>query len=155
MDDSPLLVGVLGVVSGAIIVAIIHCMLVNCRSGPNELTTSPARPPDMHRSPRVRIDRDSTASSSFTTTSASSSSGSSTLLAVHKYTKEFKEGTCAVCLGEFEENDEVKIMPECAHIFHVTCIDMWLFSHGNCPLCRANATPRTHDVLLSILNSRN
>lgn len=153
---NPLLVGVLGVVSGAILVAFIHCIFVNCRRGNVETTIEPTRPPNnMYRRPRIRVDRESSPSLSLPSTSTSSSSGSSILLTVHKYTKEFKEGTCAVCLGEFEENEEVRIMPECSHVFHVSCIDIWLFSHGNCPLCRANAyaTPQTHDVLLSILTS--
>ncbi|RWR95648.1 RING-H2 finger protein ATL65 [Cinnamomum micranthum f. kanehirae] len=44
---------------------------------------------------------------------------------------------CAVCLLEFEENDCVRTLPACAHAFHVDCIDIWLRSHANCPLCRA------------------
>ncbi|KAI3818414.1 hypothetical protein L1987_12220 [Smallanthus sonchifolius] len=151
----PLLVGVLGVLSGVVFVSFIHCIAVNCLRSTAQTLTEPARPPNMYRSPRIRVSRDSNLRLSIPVrTSGSSSIGLSTLLTVHKYTKEFKEGTCAVCLCEFEENDEVKIMPECAHVFHVSCIDMWLFSHDNCPLCRANATPRAHDVLLTILTSR-
>ncbi|KAL8227768.1 hypothetical protein R6Q57_015352 [Mikania cordata] len=139
----PLLVGVLGVITGAIFVAFIHCLTVTCLSNSNPTTTEPVRPPNMHRSPTTRAARDSNPRLSLpVSTSGSSSSGSSSLLAVHKYSKEFKEGTCVVCLGEFEENDEVRIMPGCAHVFHVSCIDMWLFSHDSCPLCRANATRR-------------
>lgn len=44
---------------------------------------------------------------------------------------------CAVCLLEFEENDYVRTLPACSHAFHVDCIDIWLRSHANCPLCRA------------------
>lgn len=44
---------------------------------------------------------------------------------------------CAVCLLEFEENDYVRTLPVCSHAFHVDCIDIWLTSHANCPLCRA------------------
>lgn len=49
--------------------------------------------------------------------------------------------TCAVCLGDFEEGEELRAMPSCMHSFHVPCIDMWLLSHLNCPVCRADATP--------------
>lgn len=50
-------------------------------------------------------------------------------------------GTCAVCLGEFEEGEELRKFPECMHCFHVACIDTWLCSHSSCPVCRSNATP--------------
>lgn len=52
-----------------------------------------------------------------------------------------KDGVCAVCLGEFEEGEELRTLPECLHSFHVSCIDMWLFSHPNCPICRADPFP--------------
>ncbi|EFJ19341.1 hypothetical protein SELMODRAFT_39719, partial [Selaginella moellendorffii] len=45
---------------------------------------------------------------------------------------------CAVCLGDFQEGEDVKILPKCGHGFHVECIDTWLSIHSNvCPLCRA------------------
>ncbi|KAG6409133.1 hypothetical protein SASPL_132166 [Salvia splendens] len=48
------------------------------------------------------------------------------------------EGTdCAVCLSEFEEEETVRLLPKCSHAFHIPCIDTWLASHTNCPLCRA------------------
>ncbi|XP_060185508.1 RING-H2 finger protein ATL54-like [Lycium barbarum] len=44
---------------------------------------------------------------------------------------------CSVCLTEFEEDEKLRLLPKCSHAFHVTCIDTWLSSHTNCPLCRA------------------
>ncbi|KAJ8774102.1 hypothetical protein K2173_009533 [Erythroxylum novogranatense] len=49
------------------------------------------------------------------------------------------EGTdCSVCLSEFAEDESLRLLPKCSHAFHVPCIDTWLRSHSNCPLCRAN-----------------
>ncbi|KAF8404664.1 hypothetical protein HHK36_009552 [Tetracentron sinense] len=48
------------------------------------------------------------------------------------------EGTeCSVCLSEFEEDETLRLLPKCSHAFHPPCIDTWLRSHKNCPLCRA------------------
>ncbi|KAK7386827.1 hypothetical protein VNO78_27164 [Psophocarpus tetragonolobus] len=72
------------------------------------------------------------------------------LIPAHKYEKKKKtrdvrdgeeDGTCAVCLGDFEEGEELRTLPECEHSFHVACIDTWLLSHWSCPVCRAEATP--------------
>ncbi|XP_056166916.1 RING-H2 finger protein ATL52-like [Syzygium oleosum] len=51
------------------------------------------------------------------------------------------EYECAVCLSVFEEGEEVRQLPRCKHSFHVSCIDMWLYSHSDCPLCRSPAHP--------------
>ncbi|KAK8947585.1 E3 ubiquitin-protein ligase [Platanthera guangdongensis] len=48
---------------------------------------------------------------------------------------------CPVCLGEFREGDSIRLLPKCAHAFHRSCIDTWLSSHSNCPLCRADILP--------------
>ena len=44
----------------------------------------------------------------------------------------------AICLIEFQENDALRLLPKCNHAFHINCINVWLRSHVNCPLCRAN-----------------
>jgi hypothetical protein len=44
---------------------------------------------------------------------------------------------CSVCLSEFQEDETLRLLPKCSHAFHVPCIDMWLRSHTNCPMCRA------------------
>ncbi|KAG6571657.1 E3 ubiquitin-protein ligase, partial [Cucurbita argyrosperma subsp. sororia] len=56
---------------------------------------------------------------------------------------------CSVCLSEFQEDDSLRLLPKCSHAFHLQCIDTWLKSHSNCPLCRANivsvdASPPVH-----------
>ncbi|KAE8696007.1 E3 ubiquitin-protein ligase RING1 [Hibiscus syriacus] len=61
-------------------------------------------------------------------------------IAVFKYKKDegLIEGTeCSVCLNEFREDESLRLLPKCTHGFHLPCIDTWLKSHQNCPLCRA------------------
>ncbi|XP_016446737.1 E3 ubiquitin-protein ligase ATL31-like [Nicotiana tabacum] len=50
---------------------------------------------------------------------------------------------CAVCLNEFEEDETLRLIPKCDHVFHPECIDAWLKSHVTCPVCRADlSTPQ-------------
>ncbi|PWA76006.1 zinc finger, RING/FYVE/PHD-type [Artemisia annua] len=49
------------------------------------------------------------------------------------------EGTeCAICLGEYEDDEWVKSIPNCFHVFHELCIDTWFETHSSCPLCRSH-----------------
>ncbi|KZV54406.1 hypothetical protein F511_09721 [Dorcoceras hygrometricum] len=52
---------------------------------------------------------------------------------------------CAVCLNEFEENETLRLITKCDHVFHAECIDAWLESHVTCPVCRANLVPQAGD----------
>ncbi|KAF8036147.1 hypothetical protein BT93_C1985 [Corymbia citriodora subsp. variegata] len=60
--------------------------------------------------------------------------------------------TCAVCLSQLSEDDEVRELRNCCHVFHRECIDRWVDhdghqdhdhdhdhddNHKSCPLCRA------------------
>ncbi|KAL2346154.1 hypothetical protein Fmac_000154 [Flemingia macrophylla] len=47
-----------------------------------------------------------------------------------------KFADCAICLTEFATGDEIRVLPQCGHGFHVACIDGWLRSHSSCPSCR-------------------
>ncbi|BAT76860.1 hypothetical protein LR48_Vigan07g140100 [Vigna angularis] len=61
------------------------------------------------------------------------------LVSSFKYKKEGVVGyddECSVCLSGFEEGEEVRKLPQCKHWFHAPCIDMWLYSHLDCPICR-------------------
>lgn len=61
-------------------------------------------------------------------------------IAIVKYRKSdgLVDGTdCAVCLSEFQEDETIRLLPKCSHAFHIPCIDTWLASHTNCPMCRA------------------
>jgi len=61
---------------------------------------------------------------------------------------------CPVCLDDFEEDQEVRVLP-CSHSFHTNCIDPWLLNvAGSCPLCRIDLRSpeeRERDNLANIL----
>ncbi|KAG6481145.1 E3 ubiquitin-protein ligase DZIP3-like [Zingiber officinale] len=46
-----------------------------------------------------------------------------------------EEGSCSICLEDFEVEVCVLIMP-CSHAFHETCLKKWLGRSHSCPLCR-------------------
>ncbi|XP_062166697.1 RING-H2 finger protein ATL52-like [Alnus glutinosa] len=59
------------------------------------------------------------------------------------------QSECAVCIGELEDGEMVRLLPNCRHAFHVTCIDKWFLAHSNCPICRspvADAAPTTFAI---------
>ncbi|KVI03127.1 E3 ubiquitin-protein ligase RING1-like [Cynara cardunculus var. scolymus] len=64
-------------------------------------------------------------------------------VSVYKKGHGFINSDCAVCLGEFQDEENLRILPQCNHAFHVFCIDTWLRSHKNCPVCRASVTNNT------------
>ncbi|XVF35102.1 hypothetical protein REPUB_Repub18cG0115600 [Reevesia pubescens] len=101
------------------------------------------------------------------TASQSFENQSRNFLSSFKYKKEISnmgsqdpggEYECAVCLSVFEDGEEVRQLPRCKHSFHAPCIDMWLYSHFDCPLCRACVDPspvcHPHTVVNSPENSR-
>ncbi|XP_010522482.1 PREDICTED: RING-H2 finger protein ATL16-like [Tarenaya hassleriana] len=47
---------------------------------------------------------------------------------------------CSVCLNEFQEDEKLRIIPNCCHLFHIDCIDIWLQNNANCPLCRTSVS---------------
>ncbi|KAL6494582.1 hypothetical protein OROGR_031382 [Orobanche gracilis] len=58
------------------------------------------------------------------------------------------DGTdCSVCLSEFQEDETLRLLPKCSHAFHVWCIDTWLRSHTNCPMCRAGIVNTSASLL--------
>ncbi|XP_073221693.1 RING-H2 finger protein ATL16-like [Cicer arietinum] len=50
---------------------------------------------------------------------------------------------CVVCLSSFQEQDMLKVLPNCSHYFHLDCINIWLQTNSNCPLCRTSISGNT------------
>ncbi|XP_058110320.1 RING-H2 finger protein ATL66-like [Magnolia sinica] len=59
-------------------------------------------------------------------------------LPVYLHRSSASEAQCSICLSSFQEEEKVKVLPECNHAFHPECVDMWLKTHSSCPLCRAS-----------------
>ncbi|KAL8205621.1 hypothetical protein R6Q57_009172 [Mikania cordata] len=53
-----------------------------------------------------------------------------------KPTDQRTDTNCAICLQDFEKEEEGRELPSCGHVFHVKCIDEWLLMQGSCPICR-------------------
>ncbi|KAA8520573.1 hypothetical protein F0562_014829 [Nyssa sinensis] len=47
-----------------------------------------------------------------------------------------EDAQCTICLGEYQEREVLRIMPQCGHNFHLSCIDVWLRKQSTCPVCR-------------------
>jgi Ring finger domain len=57
--------------------------------------------------------------------------------------KEGENRECVICLGVFSIGEKMKVLPSCSHGFHPDCIDGWLRTQLNCPLCRASVAKKT------------
>ncbi|XP_042485437.1 E3 ubiquitin-protein ligase ATL31-like [Macadamia integrifolia] len=68
----------------------------------------------------------------------------------YSYVKDHKLGKgaleCAVCLSEFEDEDTLRLLPKCDHVFHPECIDEWFSKRTTCPVCRANLVPVSGEI---------
>ncbi|KAH1083611.1 hypothetical protein J1N35_023372 [Gossypium stocksii] len=67
----------------------------------------------------------------------------------HKIGKRTLE--CAVFLNKFEDDETLRLIPKCDHVFHPECIDIWLTSHTTCPICRANLVPQPGDPVIQLI----
>ncbi|KAI3986471.1 hypothetical protein MKX01_037753 [Papaver californicum] len=54
---------------------------------------------------------------------------------------------CSICLTMFEDEEKVKVLPNCKHCYHPECVDAWLITHSSCPLCRSSLEQLLHSDL--------
>lgn len=43
---------------------------------------------------------------------------------------------CSICLTEVEADETVRQLGSCGHVFHRSCVDLWLLRCADCPLCK-------------------
>nr|GMC57209.1 RING-H2 finger protein ATL54-like [Ipomoea batatas] len=113
-------------------------------------TTTAASPPPVEESRRDFIDGDQVDHPIWHIRTVGLPDAVIESISVFKYKRAegLTEGTdCSVCLTEFQEDESLRLLPKCSHAFHVPCIDTWLRSHKNCPLCRAPIISETANVV--------
>mmetsp|Transcript_7134 Transcript_7134/g.8204 ORF Transcript_7134/g.8204 Transcript_7134/m.8204 type:complete len:162 (-) Transcript_7134:159-644(-) len=50
-------------------------------------------------------------------------------------TSDRHHSNCTVCLEDFAVKEEIRTLP-CSHFFHTSCIDSWLKTSNECPICK-------------------
>mmetsp|Transcript_34108 Transcript_34108/g.49944 ORF Transcript_34108/g.49944 Transcript_34108/m.49944 type:complete len:346 (-) Transcript_34108:9-1046(-) len=53
----------------------------------------------------------------------------------HTKKKQQQPQTCAICLESYNVGEKVRTIP-CFHTFHTKCIDPWLSTKAECPVCK-------------------
>ena len=43
---------------------------------------------------------------------------------------------CNICFENYNIGQYKRVLPECKHCFHKKCVDKWLKTKSNCPICR-------------------
>jgi len=43
---------------------------------------------------------------------------------------------CNICCEDYIVGQYKRILPSCNHVFHKKCVDKWLKTKSNCPICR-------------------
>ncbi|KAH6827248.1 hypothetical protein C2S53_000768 [Perilla frutescens var. hirtella] len=126
-----LIICLIAAASAAVVVTVYHC-----------ITARYLRPSSREWLPPPEVQQQQQQEMSVSV-SVSMDDSVAELLPARKYQKSAAgligadDGTCAICLCEFEDGEELRTLPECSHSFHVACIDMWLYSHWSCPMCRS------------------
>mmetsp|Transcript_57580 Transcript_57580/g.79102 ORF Transcript_57580/g.79102 Transcript_57580/m.79102 type:complete len:85 (+) Transcript_57580:643-897(+) len=42
---------------------------------------------------------------------------------------------CSICFNNFKKADRLKQFPNCNHIFHIRCLELWVNIEAKCPNC--------------------
>ncbi|GFZ00973.1 RING/U-box superfamily protein [Actinidia rufa] len=56
---------------------------------------------------------------------------------------------CSICLCEYRDGEMLRMLPDCKHFFHLTCVDAWLKLNASCPVCRNSPLPTPLSTPLS------
>ncbi|KAI3764650.1 hypothetical protein L2E82_14661 [Cichorium intybus] len=135
MNFSPLIIVVIGILASAFLLVSYYTIISKyCKREESQLNPSP----------ESEIRNQSTTHDQWQHAATGLDDSLIKSIAVCKYRKGdgVVDGSdCAVCLSEFQEGESLRLLPKCNHAFHLPCIDTWLGSHSNCPLCRSHVMP--------------
>lgn len=53
---------------------------------------------------------------------------------------------CSICLNDFHKGERVRVLSSCGHVFHKSCIDLWLLRNAECPLCKRDVRSGSHQA---------
>ena len=56
--------------------------------------------------------------------------------AKHEALSQKEDKSCSICLEDYKFNEQLRMVMDCRHVYHVHCIDEWLTRHSSCPICR-------------------
>ena len=42
---------------------------------------------------------------------------------------------CGICMDSFNDGEKINKLLSCQHIFHIDCLNQWIQTNKNCPLC--------------------
>lgn len=126
---NPLIISGVGIVCSCLALATYHFILFRfCVRDQRELQHSPSSPQDISLS--YGVDPDILNKIPILCYSPNKSNTKFRL----------DQNECAICLGELEHGDKLRLLPSCNHAFHIPCIDLWFSQHSNCPVCRTPIT---------------
>ncbi|KAK3224304.1 hypothetical protein Dsin_011329 [Dipteronia sinensis] len=56
---------------------------------------------------------------------------------------------CAICLDEYVQEDTIRVLRRCKHMFHKDCIDEWMRKRSMnfiCPICRGSMIEQSVEI---------
>jgi len=56
----------------------------------------------------------------------------------YKKIKSNSNSSCSICLDYYMDNDKIRVLSKCKHIYHKNCIDKWVQKNNTCPICRTS-----------------
>ncbi|KAJ7261696.1 hypothetical protein O6H91_Y406400 [Diphasiastrum complanatum] len=60
-----------------------------------------------------------------------------------------EDTSCSICLADYNDEEVLRMLPDCGHVFHALCSDSWLRLHATCPMCRSSPLPTPQSTPVS------